>query len=127
MEEEFRAILLASTAVTGIVGTRINWGETPQGQPFPSIALTVASTNNDHTMSGPDKLFEGRVQCDIYADSYGAAKLLWRAVMAVMDGYRGGNFQGVFHATSRDGRETGTNEPDRPFRISADFMTHWSA
>ena len=126
MEEEFRAILLASTAVTGIVGIRINWGAHPQGSAMPAIVLTTISANNGHTMASPDMLQESRVQVDCDGMTYGATKALSRAVLATLDGYEGGNFQGIFHAGTRDGREGGANEADRPFRVSMDFMTHWS-
>ena len=126
MEEELRAVLLGSADVSAIVGDRINWREHPQGAPWPGIILTVIGSQNGHTMSGPNDLFETRVQADIYADTYGAAKTTARAVLAALDGHRSGGLQGVFHAGSRDGREGGTNEADRPFRVSMDFMTKWS-
>jgi hypothetical protein len=126
MEEAFRAILLASSGVTALVGSRVSWGEQPQGAAFPAIVLTLISANNDATMGGPDRLFQSRVQVDGYALSYGAVKALQRAVLAALDGYSGGNMQGIFHAGTRDGREGGTNEADRPFRVSMDFMTNWS-
>lgn len=126
MEEQFRAILLASSGVTALVGTRINWGAIPQGSSMPAIVLNTISQNNGHTMQGPDGLQEARVQVDIYGTTYGATKALSRAVLAALDGYSGGNFQGIFHAGTRDGREGGTNEADRPFRVSTDFMTQWS-
>jgi len=47
-------------------------------------------------------------------------------VRAVLDGYSGGGFQGVFLAGSRDTREGGTNEAERPFRVSLDFITHFN-
>jgi len=125
MEEALRAILLATSGVTALVGTRVNWGGHPQGLALPAIVLTVISDNLGHRLNGPDGLAQGRVQVDCYAGTYGAAKLLSRAVLAALDSYRGGNFSGVFHAGSRDGREGGTNEADRPFRVSIDFMTNW--
>ena len=36
-----------------------------------------------------------------------------------------GNFRAIFHDATRDGREGGTNDADRPFRVSLDFLTHW--
>ncbi|WP_444459999.1 tail completion protein gp17 [Rhodobacter capsulatus] len=60
----------------------------------------------------------GRVQVDCYAESYGAAKRLSRAVRAALDGYSGGGFQGVFHAGTRD-----SHDSEAPFRVSLDFIT----
>ncbi len=125
MEEEFRALLLAATAVTDLCGSRINFGAHPQGQPWPAIVLNTISDNSGHDLKGPDGLQSGRVQVDCYAEAYGGAKLLSRAVRAVLDGHTDANFSGVFVAGSRDGREGGTNEADRPFRVSLDFLTNW--
>ena len=125
MEEDFRALLLAATAVTDICGTRINFGAHPQGQDLPAIVLNTVSDNNGHDLQGSDGLFQGRVQADCYATTYGAAKLLSRAVRDALEGHQDSNFSGVFIAGSRDGREGGTNEADRPFRVSLDFLTNW--
>lgn len=125
MEEAFRAILMASVSVTSLCGTRINWGQHPQGQPLPAIVLTVISDAAQPTYRGPDDLSQGRVQADCYAQSYGAAKALARAVRTLLDGYRTANFDGIFLEAARDGREGGTSEADAPFRVSLDFLTHW--
>lgn len=125
MEEDFRALLLAATAVTDICGTRINFGAHPQGQALPAIVLNTVDNQNGHDLQGSDGLFQGRVQVDCYADTYGGAKLLSRAALATLDGHSDTNFSGVFIAGSRDGREGGTNEADRPFRVSLDFLTNW--
>lgn len=126
MEEAFRAILLASAGVTALASTRVNYGEHPQGMAGPYIVLTVVDDAEGHTMTGPDGMSQGRVQVDCYAATYGAAKGLARAARVALDGYSGGSFGGVFLAATRDGREGGTNEADRPFRVSLDFLTHWS-
>lgn len=124
MEEEFRALLLASSGITALCGTRIDFGENAQGAAYPRISLFTISDNENHTMRGPDGLSVGRVQVDCYGLTYAAAKQLSRAVRAVLDGYSGGGFQGVFLAGSRDTREGGTNEAERPYRTSLDFITN---
>lgn len=128
MEEAFRALLTGSAAVTAIVSTaRINWGAHPQGAALPGIVLNTVADAEGLTYSGPDGLSQGRVQVDCYAASYAEAKELSRAVRTVLHGYRGGGFGLVAHDTTRDSREGGTNEATRPYRVSLDFSTHWSA
>lgn len=127
MEEALRALLVGATSVTALVGTRINWGAHPQGDPWPGLVLNLVSGADGMTMQGPDHLNMGRVQIDCYADSYGEAKTVSRAVIDALNGYRGAGFRGVFHASTRDSREGGTNEPDRPYRVSLDFMVNWRA
>lgn len=127
MEEELRSILLAAAPITAICGNRINWGAHPQGEPGPYIVLWIISDVEGHTTEGPDGLSVGRVQVDVYASTYGLAKQLSRAVRAVLDGFSGGGFQGVFLAGNRDTREGGTNAVERPFLVSLDFITHFNA
>lgn len=125
MEEEFRALLTGNAAVTAIVGGRINFGAHPQGQPLPAIVLNTVSDIEDYHMNGAGGLSTGRVQVDVYAGTYGAAKIAARAAKAALHFYRGGGFFLITHISSRDTREGGSNEADRPFRVGLDFQTQW--
>lgn len=128
MEEALRSLLLASSGVTALApAARINWGTHPQGTALPGVVLNVISDAEGYTMAGRDGLSQGRVQVDCYATTYSQAKQLSRAVRAALSGYRGGGFEGVFHSGTRDSRDGGANEADRPFRVSLDFNTHWRA
>lgn len=126
MEELIRALLLADAAVASFVGDRVNFGTHPQGSPFPGLVLNTIGDAEGVNIDGPDGISQGRVQVDCYASSYGGAKLLSRAVRRVLSGHAGGAIQGVFHAGSRDSREGGTNEADRPFRVSLDFTVTYT-
>mgnify|MGYP003667074393 FL=1 len=126
MEETLRAILLATAGVTAVCATRIDFGANAQGAAFPRVVMFTISDNEDHNLQGPDGHSVGRVQVDCYALTYGQSKQLSRAVRAVLNGYSGGGFQGVFLAGSRETREAGTNEAERPFRVSLDFITHFN-
>lgn len=122
MEEAFRARLLATSAVTTLCGQRIDWGSNAQGAGYPRVCLWGISDAGGHTLSGPDGVSFARVQVDCYGLAYGQAKTLARAVRASLDGHSDQTFQGVFLAGSRDFREPGTNEAERPFRVSLDFI-----
>lgn len=125
MEEELRAILLGDAGVSNVAGNHVDWGANAQGATGPRVVLWVIDGSEGYTMRGPDKLWRGRVQADCYAESYGAVTSLSRAVVARLGGYRGGGFQGVFQEGTRSGREGGTNDAERPFRVSLDFMINW--
>lgn len=127
MEQEFRALLIATSTVTAVCGNRIDWGDSAQGAPMPRVVLNVIGNAEGLTQQGPDGLFSGRVQVDCYAISYAQAKTLARAVRSRLHGYAGGGFQLVTGASERDSRESGTNEAERPFRVSLDFLTEWRA
>jgi hypothetical protein len=128
MEQAFRAILLASSGVTALApAARINWGSIPQGAGYPAVVLNVIDDASGLTLAASDGLSQGRVQVDCYGLTYTAAKSLALAVRAALHAYRGGNFRLIEHAGTRDTREGGTNEAERPFRVSLDFLTHWRA
>ena len=126
MEELIRALLLADSGVSSHVSTRVNFGEHPQGQPFPALVLNTISDNEEYTLQGPNGVTAARVQVDCYATSYGSAKLLSRAVRSLLSGYQSGALQGVFLVGSRDSREGGSDEAERPYRVSMDFMVHFT-
>jgi hypothetical protein len=125
MKAAFRALLMQATAVAALAGTRINWGAHPQGLPLPGIVLTMVSDFEPLTLEGRSGLQQGRVQVDCYAIGYLAAHDLSVAVRAVLHGYKGGQFRLIEHAATRDDREGGNDEAERPFRIGMDFITHW--
>ena len=126
MEQQFRALLTGAGAVTAIApAARINWGAHPQGAALPAIVLNMVDDAVSYTLADRTTLSQGRVQVDCYATSYAGAFGLAAAVLGVLSGHRGGQFQGVFHAGTRDSREGGTNEADRPYRRSLDFLTYW--
>lgn len=128
MEQALRALLTGSAAVTAIApASRINWGERPQGGALPALILSVVSGAEGLVMNGPNGLLESRVQIDAYGETYADAKVLSRAVIGVLHGFRNTNFRLVMHVSTRDGREGGTNEAERPFRVSMDFTTAWRA
>lgn len=126
MEEAIRARLLATAAVTALCGNRIDFGASGQGAAYPRVVLWTIGDAEGHNLQGPDGHSIGRIQCDVYALTYGASKQLSRAVRAALDGYSGNGFQGVFLASSRDTREGGSNDAERPFRVSLDFITHFN-
>ncbi|MGI3169986.1 DUF3168 domain-containing protein [Pseudooceanicola sp. C21-150M6] len=125
MEEELRELLRGETGISGLVGERVDWGVTPQGTAYPNIVLNTVGGAEGMTMQGPDGLFMGMVQVDCYGETYASAKTVSRAVIAVLNGYRADGFKGVFLASTRDSRDGGTNEAERPFRVSLDFNINW--
>lgn len=125
MEEEFRALLKADPAVAAITA-RINWAAHPQGQPWPALVLHLVGGGDDYDLGGVTGHGSARIQVDAWGDTYSDAKRLGRAVRALLSGYSGGRFQGVFLAGLREDREGGTNGADRPFRCSQDFLVEFS-
>jgi len=125
MEEDLRAVLLADAGVSGLASNRVEWGSRRQGAPLPAVVLYVVSGAEGYTLKGRDGLSITRVQADCYGDTFAGAKLLSRAVIDALGGYSDTDFPGVFHVGTRDDREGGSNEADRPFRTSLDFNVNW--
>ncbi|WP_127104367.1 DUF3168 domain-containing protein [Pararhodobacter zhoushanensis] len=126
MEAEFRAILTGTSAITAIAPTTaINFGEAPQGTALPYVVLTTIGDGAGLTLKGSDGLSAGRVQVDCYASTASGAMTLGKLIRHALHGYRAGNFRLIEHVGTRDNREGGSNEPDRPHRRSQDFITHW--
>lgn len=126
MEQEFRALLTGSVAITALVpSARINWGESPQGAGHPSIVLNVVGGAKGLVMNGRNTLFEGRVQVDCYGVTYASPRQVSAAVEDLLNGYRAAGFRLIQHITTRTSREGGTNEAERPYRVSMDFSVAW--
>ena len=126
MEEAFRALLTAYAPLMALISAdRVVFGDALQARAYPLVTMLTVSGAEGMTMRGPDGLLEGRVQVDCYATSMAEAKRIARLVVTALNGRRSGGFLGIFHETTRDGREGGTNDADRPFRTSLDFMIHW--
>lgn len=126
MEEALRTLLRSTAGVSALVGTRVNWGSRPQGSDLPAIVMYLIDDIEEHTQSGRDGLSRARVQINCHGANYMSSLEVARAVRVALDGYRGGQFQGIFLALSRSSREGGTNEPDRPFLHQLDFIVNWS-
>ena len=127
MEEELRALLLADDAVKASVEDRVNFTTHPGDKPFPAIVLSTMDGGSEYTFSGESSLKKSRVQVDCYALTYKSVKILSRSVLKLLGGFQSGSFQGVFHDSTREGREVATTLADRPYRISMDFMVHYNS
>lgn len=122
MQTDFRAALAAANVVTA---ARIGWGTVPQGATLPALVLNVIDHADGETLKGRDGLFAGLVQVDCYALTPKAVQETADAVVSALSGYRAGNFRRISLVGRRDSREGGSNEAERPYRVSLDFETHW--
>jgi hypothetical protein len=117
MEEEIRALI---QGIPGVPAS-INWGAMPRGTPLPGVVLNVISDLGTHHQEGPTDVSEARVQVDVYAATYGEAKLAARAIRKVLDGYKGGTILGAFLQMARDSSEEGETPDERAYRVMQDF------
>jgi len=122
MEEELFTLVSANA---GISAQRVGWFTAPQGIGYPKVVLNIITSAEGLTLKGSDQLQQGVVQIDVYAMDRAGAKTVSRAIRTALHGYRGGRFRMIQHDRTRDTREGGSNEAERPFRVSMDFSTFW--
>lgn len=128
MRAAFRALLTAHGPLTALVpAARINFGAQPQGAEVPYATLHLIGGEAGLTMQGPDGLVQGRVQVDCYGATALDAANVADAIVARLNGYRDEGFRLVTHVATRDSREGGSNEAERLFRVSLDFIFAWRA
>lgn len=118
MEEALRA------ALASVAGGRVYWGRAEQGAAFPYVVLNRITGIRDYHTRGPSGYVQSRVQVDCYAETYLAAKGAARSVSAIMNGYSGGDIQGVFIDSERDLPAENAGPADYLFRVSLDLMIH---
>lgn len=79
-----RARLLANGLVSGAVNTRIDWGQRPQGAPFPSIVLQTISDARPAQLKDYNETRSTLIQMDVYATTYAGALSIARNAIAVL-------------------------------------------
>lgn len=118
MEEALTA-LLASVA-----GGNRFWVRAPQTTALPYLVLNRVDGVRNYHMLGPSGYVSSRVQIDCYAKTYTATKTVARAVITLLSGYSGGDFQGVFIEGERDLPAADAGDVTNLFRTSIDIIVH---
>lgn len=127
MEEGFVAYLLAGSGVTALAGTRLTWNTRTQGSPTPAIVLHVISTVPEYSDEGDSGLASSRIQVDVWAETYAAAKSTARAVTDRLteNGSKfvsgGFEFQFAFKEDEQDSFERGA-AAEELYRVRLDFI-----
>lgn len=128
MQEDLRTLLLASSGVTDLVGSRVTWGVRPQGSALPAVTMFMVSNVPIYTLNSDSEHRDSRVQIDSIADDYLEALTVSRAVAAALSGYSGTSgatiFQGIFQESANDLSESDAATGQRVFRVSADYTAH---
>lgn len=89
MEPAIVAILMASPAVTSLVGDRIKPSAAPQRLARPNIVYERYNLTTTVTNTGVVRQPVASLQVTAYADSYSEARTLANAVRKALDNYRG--------------------------------------
>lgn len=89
IEEGLVAFVLAQSAITTLIGTRIMPAPLRQDCVLPAISYQLISVRDDVLHDGPQGLPDARIQIDCWADTYAGAKTLAAAVKTTVHAYRG--------------------------------------
>jgi len=123
MEEAIVALL------SGVAGGRRFWTRAPQNITATDgayIVLNRVDGGRDYSMAGASGYVASRVQVDVYAETYTAAKTAARAAVAALSAFRGTQsgvaIQGIFIDSERD--LPAADEVSHLFRTSIDVIVH---
>lgn len=122
MEESLIAHLLATSALSALVGARVYPGARPQSSALPSATMNVISSTPAYSDDGEDGLQDDRVQFDCWGMTYTSAKQVAREIIKALSAYKGGIFLYITLELQHDLREGGTDDAEYLFRTSLDFI-----
>jgi hypothetical protein len=117
-------LLLEHAPLEAIVGNRVHWDATPQGQGMPNVVMFVVSGVTDYTMAGASGYVMTRVQIDCRGQSAADSRAIAEAVRDRLSGfsgpYDGFSFQGCFAQGQR------TRFDANGYTDSRDYTIHWA-
>ncbi|HLO41012.1 MAG TPA: DUF3168 domain-containing protein [Phycisphaerales bacterium] len=147
IESAVRQFLLASTAVTDLVGVRIYPVTLPRAPEYPAVRYAVISKVRDVAFGGYTGLCMARVQVDIFSPQYDQAKAIMDAMRKRLCGDPDSadpavklpwpaaigspavDVQGIFvdgeddgYEGADDGFDAGGKQPVEVYSTSADFL-----
>lgn len=85
MEDALTTRLLASPALSALVGNRITWGERVKKEPLPAITMLVVSPGRNYVHGGADPTGNPRIQFDCYGSTSAQAKAVADALIATLE------------------------------------------
>lgn len=129
MPEDLRTLVLGTTPVSGLVGTRVHYNQVPQPTGKPHIWFRVSSDNEELTMDRVGGLHEAFVDMECVGTSESSAQAVADAVKSRLHGFKGsmGNVtaQGVFVRDKDDDYLPFANQSDEGAHVVAYSVNVW--
>jgi hypothetical protein len=126
MEEALRSLIVANVGVTTFVSSRVYWGLAPQTTTGNYVTMHRIGGVREYNMETPSGLVQSRVQVDIWGGPYSQVKLISRAIVAAIGGFRGTQntiqFGGIFIDGERDDQTETTGDTATRYRNSLDLI-----
>lgn len=86
MEAALRTYLLASSGISTLIGDRLTWGFSKQGDTLPRVTLQRISGGPEYSDEGEASLSEQRVQVDCYGATSESARAVYAAIRSRISG-----------------------------------------
>jgi hypothetical protein len=128
MQTVLANLLKSHAPLEALVGSTIDWDETPQGVALPSIVMFVVSGIIDYAYSGATGYVVTRVQFDCRGSTAAAARAVAVALDGKLSGFSG-EFEGIeFQGCFARGQRTRHDKIDAKtwFTDGRDFEIHWA-
>lgn len=127
IETDLRTKVLADSAVSSRVGTRMYPGEAPQGVAYPFLTYQVISAQSTQHLGGKSNMHDPLIQIDAWALTAVETWQLANEVRAAIEAFRGtmGSFwvQRIFLDNWQDmPPEPGVKADERVYRRTQDFI-----
>lgn len=128
MEAGLNAHLLADAGVSAIAAARIFPVNLPEEIGGPSVTYRVISNIEDYTLDGSTGMMLARIQIDAWAEVYGDAKQLAKAVHDALNDFTGTFPDGtaVENVWLANAATDGFDADARLYRVQADFRLIYS-
>ncbi len=84
MQAALHARLAADAAVAAVLGGKLFWNVVPQGTALPYARMQTVTDLRPQHLTGYDSGRETRVQIDVFAATYAAARSIAEAIIAEM-------------------------------------------
>ena len=125
IEQAIMTKLLATTAITDLVGQRIYFTRAAQDTAKPYLVITKISDIPHYCHDGPAGISDARIQFSAFAETYQAVKNLNAAIRTAFEGFTGlmGGSSGVYIGKCFKDLEADFYEDDtRLFNSPVDYL-----
>jgi len=130
MPEDLRTLVLGTTTVSGLVGTRCHYNkDAPQQSSKPYVWYRVTTDNEELTMDGVGGIHESFVDLECVDDDEAGAQAIADAIKGRLHGFKGtmGNVtaKGIFVRDKDDDYAPFANDSDEGAHVVAYSVNVW--
>ena len=122
IEEGLRTLLLADSAISALIGTRMHGVILPQKPTMPAIVMTDITAKDEYDTEGATDLSWGRFQFDSWAETLAGARTLGKAVKNKLSGFSGTAGSETISGAFINNKQDLYDPETKNHRMSMDFI-----